>query len=228
MNYGYIRVSTNEVDKNNQLEALKKVALKRKIKMKFLEDTISSGEPFEKRKISTLINDCQEGDAIFVAELSRFARNTEEMLMISRVCLEKGISLEILNPALVFDESIATKAIITVMGLTAELERHFIRTRTQTAINLRKEALAKDGFFLNVRGERVYHLGAKKGRYQQLKLEKLADKVLEYKLLKLNNTAIGKLLGVTRITVQRFVDRYPIRNGKYVKLPENYKKDNLK
>jgi DNA invertase Pin-like site-specific DNA recombinase len=51
--------------------------------------------------------------------------------MISRICLEQGISLEILNPALKFDDSIATKAVIIVMGLASEIERHFIRTRTR-------------------------------------------------------------------------------------------------
>jgi hypothetical protein len=45
------------------------------------------------------------------------------------------------------------------------------------------------------KGEKVYQLGAKKGRYQKLKLEAKAGKVLEYRKLKLSNTAIGKLLG---------------------------------
>ena len=222
MIYGYIRVSTNEIDKNNQVKVLKAIALQRNIAINLVEDTVSSGKPYEKRKISKLIDDCGEGDTIIVAELSRFARNTEEMLMISRICLAKGIALEILNPAIKFDESIATKAIITVMGLTSEIERHFIRSRTTTALNIRKELIATQGYFLNKLGHKVYQLGAKKGRYQQLKLERDAGKVLEYRNLKLNNTAIGKLLNTSRITVQRFLDRDPIKQGKYVKNPPNF------
>jgi DNA invertase Pin-like site-specific DNA recombinase len=112
--YGYLRGSTGDIDKNNQRDAINKVAKSRNIKIDYIEDTVSSGKPYAKRGISKLINRCNKGDSIIVAEVSRFARNTEEMLMISRICLEQGISLEILNPALKFDDSIATKAVIIV------------------------------------------------------------------------------------------------------------------
>jgi DNA invertase Pin-like site-specific DNA recombinase len=96
--YGYLRGSTGDIDKNNQKDAISKVAKSRNIKIEYIEDTVSSGKPYAKRGISNLIDECNKGDSIIVAEVSRFARNTEEMLMISRICLEQGISLEILNP----------------------------------------------------------------------------------------------------------------------------------
>ena len=219
MNYGYLRGSTGDIDKNNQRDAIAKVAKERGLDMEYVEDTISSGKPYAKRGISKLIDKCKEGDSITVAEVSRFARNTEEMLMISRICMEKGVALEILNPALKFDESIATKAVIIVMGLASEIERHFIRTRTRQSLAIRKELIEKNGYFLNKQGEKVYALGAKKGRYQKLKLEKVADKVLKYRNLKLTNVAIGKLLSCDRISVDRFLKRFPIKNGMYVKAP---------
>ena len=219
MNYGYLRGSTGDIDKNNQRDAIAKVAKERGLDIEYVEDTISSGKPYAKRGISKLIDKCEKGDSIIVAEVSRFARNTEEMLMISRICLEKGVALEILNPALKFDESIATKAVIIVMGLASEIERHFIRTRTRQSLAIRKELIEKNGFFLNKQGEKVYALGAKKGRYQKLKLEKVADKVLKYRNLKLTNVAIGKLLSCDRISVDRFLKRFPIKNGLYVKAP---------
>lgn len=219
MNYGYLRGSTGDIDKNNQRDAIAKVAKERGLDMEYVEDTISSGKPYAKRGISKLIDKCKEGDSITVAEVSRFARNTEEMLMISRICMEKGVALEILNPALKFDESIATKAVIIVMGLASEIERHFIRTRTRQSLAIRKELIEKNGYFLNKQGEKVYALGAKKGRYQKLKLEKVADKVLKYRNLKLTNVAIGKLLSCDRISVDRFLKRFPIKNGIYVKAP---------
>jgi DNA invertase Pin-like site-specific DNA recombinase len=69
------------------------------------------------------------------------------------------------NPALKFDDSIATKAVIIVMGLASEIERHFIRTRTRQSLAIRKELIEKQGYFLNKKGEKVYQLGAKKGRF---------------------------------------------------------------
>ena len=223
--YGYMRASTGDIDKANQKDAIAKVALSRSIDIDYIEDTVSSGKKYEERKISKLIKQCKSGDTIIVAELSRFARNTEEMLMISRICMESGINLEILNPALKFDDSITTKAMITVMGLASEIERHFIKSRTGIALQIRKELLLKQGFFLNKHGEKVYELGAKKGRYQQLKLEPKAGEVLKYRKLGLNNAAIAKLLGVDRITVQRFLARYPIKNSAYVKPPKGFKQE---
>ncbi len=217
--YGYLRGSTGDIDKENQKLAIETVAKVRGLKIKYMEDTVSSGKPYEKRKIKGLIDSCHKGDLIIVAEMSRFARNTEEMLMISRICLERGISLEILNPALKFDDSIATKAMVTVIGLASEIERHFIKTRTRTALMHRKELLEKQGYFLNKQGEKVYELGAKKGRYQKLKLESKAGIVLKYANLKLNHTAISKLVGTDAITVARFLKRFPIKGGKYVKPP---------
>ena len=125
--YGYMRASTGDIDKANQKDAIAKVAVSRNIDIDYIEDTVSSGKKYEERKISKLIKQCESGDTIIVAELSRFARNTEEMLMISRICMEGGINLEILNPALKFDDSITTKAMITVMGLASEIERHVIK-----------------------------------------------------------------------------------------------------
>jgi len=221
--YGYLRGSTGVIDKENQQDAIAKIATARDLKITYIEDTVSSGKEYAKRKISTLIKQCNKGDSIIVAELSRFARNTEEMLMISRICLEKGINLEILNPALKFDDSIATKALITVMGLASEMERHFIRSRTQQSLDRRKEEITKNGYFVNKQGVKVYALGAKKGRYQALKLEPRAKEVLKYKALKLNNTSIARLMQVSRITVDRFLKRYPVKGGEFVKLPPSLK-----
>ncbi len=217
--YGYVRGSNGAIDKDNQIDAINKIANARSLDIEYIEDTVSSGKTYEQRKISKLIKKCIKGDTIIVAELSRFARNTEEMLMISRVCLEDGINLEILNPSLKFDDSIATKALITVMGLANEMERHFIKSRTKMSLARRKEEIAEKGFFINKQGEKVYALGAKKGRYQALKLEPQAKQVLHYKSLGLNHTAIGKLFKCSRITVDRFLKRYPIKKGVYIKNP---------
>jgi len=223
MIYGYLRGSTGAIDKNNQRNAIDKIATARGIKIEYVEDTVSSGKPYAKRKISNLVKQCKRGDKIIVAELTRFARNVEEMLMIARLCLEKGIELEILNPAMLIDESISSKAMLTIMGLAGEMERHFIKMRTRQSLQVRKEAIEKNGFFINKVGEKVFSLGAKKGRYQQLKLEPQADLVLKYRNKKLNNTAVSKLLDCNRLTVERFLKRFPIKHGKYVNPPLSLK-----
>lgn len=210
MNYGYLRGSTGLIDKENQRKSIDKIALERDINIMYVEDTVSSGKKYEERQISTLINQCKSGDLIIVAELSRFARDTEETLKIGRIALEKGINLEIINPSIKFDDSIATKAIITVMGLSAEMERHFIKSRTILALQSRKELLKTQNFFLNKKGEKVFQLGAVKGQSQKLMTQKMSSEIIKYTNLGMSKTAICKFLKISRGSLYRYLDRYPV------------------
>ncbi len=220
MNYGYIRGSTGDVDKENQRKTISAIAKKRGLKINFIEDTVSSGKSFEQRQISTLIEQARKDDLILVAELSRFARDTEETLKIGRLALEKGINLEILNPSIRFDNSIATKAIITVMGLSSEMERYFIKSRTRISLQHRKELIKKNGFFRNKDGEKVYQLGAKKGKKQTLKLEPKKEIIYDYLSKGLSKVSICKLLSnekdgkISRGALDRFLKRFPFDGQK--------------
>lgn len=216
MNYGYLRGSTGEIDKENQRLAIQNLAEKRGLKISFIEDTVSSGKPYEERQISTLIEQATRGDLIIVAELSRFARDTEETLKIGRIALEKGLELEIINPSIRFDNSIATKAIITVMGLSAEMERHFIRSRTKISLQTRKELIKKQGYFMNKKGERVEQLGATKGKPQKLKTEAIAKDIYKYIEKGLNKTDVAKMVNISRGALDRFLKRYPPSENKAV------------
>jgi DNA invertase Pin-like site-specific DNA recombinase len=82
---------------------------------------------------------------------------------------------------------------------------------------VRREAIKKQGYFISKSGDKVYSMGAKAGVQQPMKLEKDKDKVLKYVNLGLNKTAIGILLKVSRITVSKFLKRYPIENGEYTR-----------
>jgi hypothetical protein len=58
-------------------------------------------------------------------------------------------------------------------------------------------------------------IGAKKGKLQKLKLEKKAEEVLKYVNLELSRVAMSKLLKCNRLTVNKFLERFPIKDGKY-------------
>jgi DNA invertase Pin-like site-specific DNA recombinase len=209
MIYGYLRGSTGEVDTNNQKEKIKKYCLENKVDCVFVEDTISSGKPYEKRKISSLIENAGIGDTIIVAELSRFARNTEETLMIARISLEKKINLIILNPMMKFDDAITTKAILTIMGLSAEMERYFIKTRTKIAFDIRKKQIQDKGYFTTREGAKRTNLGTERGSKKELRLFEERKQIYKYLDKKLPKASICKLIECTRPTLNKFLKRHP-------------------
>jgi len=222
MNYAYIRGSMGTIDKNNQIKSIEAYAKKQGIEVNIIEDTVSSSKAYEKRKISTLIDQASKGDTILCAELSRFARDTEETLMIARLALEKGIQVEILNPYSKLDDSMMTKAALTIMGLANEWERHFIKSRTKIKRQQQKEEyLANEkkygknkGYYLSKTGKKIYSMGAPKGKPQRLKLESKKNKIYTLMDKGLSKTAIRQLIAddgkiISKGALERFLERFP-------------------
>jgi DNA invertase Pin-like site-specific DNA recombinase len=214
--YGYLRGSNGTIDLNNQMKKIIDFGGHGDLKDNFISDVVSSRSPLQERGISRLIEDCERGDKIIVAELSRLARNTEETLAIVRLCREKGIELKILDPDVDFTNELSSEIVITVLGLVGQMERHFISQRTRQSLKTRRDLIAKNGFFISKEGKKIYSIGAKKGVPQKLKLDKDRDMVLKYINLGLNKTAIAKLLRVNRVSVTSFLKRHPIKDGAYI------------
>ena len=214
--YGYLRGSNKNVDKNNQQYKISKVARNEKIKIDYIEDTISSTKPFEKRKIFDLVQKCEQGDTIIVSEISRLARNTEQTLAICRMCVEKGVTVRILNPEMTFSNDLNSTAVFTLFGLIAEMEGAFIKARVNAGLDAKKAQLKKDGFFISKAGKKITSLGAPKGGQRSLKLEKDHDKILDMYNKGLTKRAISQMVGCHPESVTTFLKRYPIVNGKYV------------
>lgn len=214
--YGYLRGSNGTIDLNNQRKKIIDFGGHGDLKDNFISDVVSSRSPLQERGISGLIEECERGDKIIVAELSRLARNTEETLAIVRLCREKGIELKILDPEVDFTNELSAEIVITVLGLVGQMERHFISQRTRQSLKTRRDLIAKNGFFISKQGEKIYSIGAKKGVKQKLKLDKDRDLVLKYVNLGLNKTAIAKLLNVNRVSVTSFLKRHQIKDGAYI------------
>ena len=93
-----------------------------------------------------------------------------------------------------------SKITATILGLAAEIERDFISMRT-------KEALAKR----KAGGKR---LGRPRGsRARQYKLDEKRSEIERYLKLKINSTAIAKLVGVSRPTLRTWLSRQRLEDG---------------
>ena len=186
--FAYLRVSTDDQDVANQRHGVVRYCQDKKLLAPvFIEDTSSGRTDWRARPLGQLITGAGQGDVIVVSEVSRLARSTLQVLEISRECIERGVSLHVAKNGIVFDDTMQSKIVATVLGLVAEIERDFISART-------KEALAK-------RKAEGVKLGRPTGPAKTMRLDKYADKIDDYLAKKIDKRAIAKLLDVSPNTL---------------------------
>lgn len=193
MNYGYIRISTDkQTTENQRYEILKFTAIKQFNIEEWIEETISSTKKLEIRKFGELLNRMQKGDVLVVSELSRLGRNLMQIMKILHDCMEKDVMVYTVKENYELGNNINSKVLAFAFGLSAEIERNLISQRT-------KEALAR-------RKAEGKILGRPKGsRSQMRKLTGKEDEIKSLMTKKISYSAIGRILGVHRITVSSFI-----------------------
>ncbi|MCE1240742.1 MAG: recombinase family protein [Azonexaceae bacterium] len=191
----YLRVSTSAQDTQNQLHGIHQYCKERGIEPDtVVEDTASGSVAWSSRKIGELLSSADKGDVLLVAEVSRLARSTLQVLEILRFASERQVSVVIVKNGLTFDNSMQSKITATILGLAAEIERDFISMRT-------KEALAK-------RKASGKQLGRPQGALaKSYKLDEKRSEIERYQKIGINQTAIAKLVGVSRPTLRTWVIR---------------------
>jgi DNA invertase Pin-like site-specific DNA recombinase len=156
-------------------------------------DTVSGKVEWEKREIGKLLARCVPGDVLVVAEISRLARSTLQVLEIMKTAASAEVAIHVVKNAMVMNGSMQSKIYATIFGLAAEIERDFISQRT-------REGLARckaDGIVL----------GRPHGVAKKLALDVQAKKIDEYLELKLNKRALAKLLDVSPNTLYEWLRR---------------------
>ena len=193
MKYGYIRISTDkQTTENQRFEILKFAHLKNIVIDEWIEETISSTKRLDVRKFGNLLQRMQKGDILIVSELSRMGRNLMQIMKILHDCMEKDVMVYTVKENYELGNNINSKVLAFAFGLSAEIERNLISQRT-------KEALAR-------RKAEGQTLGRPKGSRSQIR--KLTGKENEIQALinkKISYSAIGRILGVHRLTVSAFV-----------------------
>lgn len=193
MIYGYIRVSTDKQTVENQRYEINQFCDRQEMVIeKWIEETISGAKNVEDRKLGKLLKQMKKGDILICSELSRLGRNLLMIMGILNECMNKDIQVWTIKDSYRLGSDINSKVLAFAFGLSAEIERNLISQRT-------KEALARK------RAEGVV-LGRPKGRKssktkltgQEQKIKELLDKKVSY-------SAIGRILGVHRLTVSAFV-----------------------
>ena len=193
MIYGYIRVSTDKQTVENQRYEINQFCDRQEMVIeKWIEETISGAKNVEDRKLGKLLKRMKKGDILICSELSRLGRNLLMIMGILNECMNKDIQVWTIKDNYRLGSDINSKVLAFAFGLSAEIERNLISQRT-------KEALARK------RAEGVV-LGRPKGRKSvKTKLTGQEQKIKELLSKKVSYSAIGRILGVHRLTVSAFV-----------------------
>jgi DNA invertase Pin-like site-specific DNA recombinase len=196
MIYGYLRVSTDEQDSNNQkLGVCKKAeSLGLSVDDWIIDDGISGTKEPEKRLLGKLMKKLQKGDVIITSELSRLGRKLFMIMRILEFCMLHDVKVYTVKDGYELGDNIQSKVLAFAFGIAAEIERDMISQRT-------KEALARK------RLEGVI-LGRPKGRRTSPDKLKLSSKtVLINALLNegVSQRKIAKICKVDRNTLARFL-----------------------
>lgn len=209
INYGYLRVSTDKQDLDNQRHVILDYANRSGLNgIAFIDDTVSTKKPLEKRKIFSLINKtAQAGDSVLVSEVSRLGRNTLEVLNLSKIAIERKINLIIVKQNIYFDNSIQNKIYLVVLGLVAEIERDFIQERTKSALAARKAQIDKYGHFISKAGNKRKALGNPVGSRYRSSIQGNRTQILSLLRTGVNKMDVCRIIGTSAPTLERWLKR---------------------
>ena len=132
MKIGYVRVSTKEQNTARQEELMKLLGVDRV----YIEKM--SGKDTERPFLQEMMNFVREGDSVVVESISRFARNTKDLLELTEELNNKHVQF-ISQKENIDTNTPAGKFMLTIFGAVAELEREYIRQRQKEGIEIAKQ-----------------------------------------------------------------------------------------
>lgn len=127
MKIGYIRISTT--DQNTARQEL----LMEQLGVDEVYIDRMSGKNTNRPELQKMMEYVRRGDTVIVESISRFARNTRDLLELAEQLSSKGV--EFVSKKEAIDTTTPTgKFMLTVFGAVAELEREYILQRQREGI----------------------------------------------------------------------------------------------
>lgn len=132
MKIGYIRVNTEEQNTARQEVLLQELG----VDEVFIDK--ASGKNADRPELTRMMNYVRRGDTVIVESISRFARNTRDLLDLVERLTEKQV--EFVSRKEAIDTTTPTgKFMLTVFAAVAELEREYILQRQREGIAIAKQ-----------------------------------------------------------------------------------------
>ncbi len=197
-NVAYLRVSTDRQDVDNQRYGILEYANQHHINdLSFFEDTASGKIKWQRRKLGEILSQLAVGDTLLFSEVSRIGRSTLQVLEVLEHCISHNINVHIVKQNMIFDGSMQSKIIATVLSMAAEIERDFISMRTKEALAVRKKA----GIIL----------GRPKGPAANTKLDKHRAQIQDFINKGVSKRSIAKIIECAPSTLYDYVSRKSIK-----------------
>jgi DNA invertase Pin-like site-specific DNA recombinase len=140
MIYGYIRVSTDQQDTDNQ-----KIGINDKAKLLGVsinewisDDGISGAKEPEDRLLGKLLKKIKQDDVIIASEISRLGRKLFMVMRILEHCMKIGVKVYTVKDGYELGDNIQSKVLAFAFGLAAEIERQMIQMRTKEGLANKK------------------------------------------------------------------------------------------
>ncbi len=132
MKIGYIRISSADQNTARQEVLMQELG----VEQVYIDRM--SGKNTDRPELKRMMTFVREGDTVIVESISRFARNTRDLLDLVEQLTVKQV--EFVSKKEAIDTSTPTgKVMLTVFGAVAELEREYILQRQREGIAIAKQ-----------------------------------------------------------------------------------------
>ncbi|RJR30449.1 MAG: resolvase [Desulfobacteraceae bacterium] len=194
---GYIRVSTDKQDTENQRHEILKMANEERVTgIEFTEETVSGRKSWKDRKLHGLIEELGSEDILIVAELSRLGRSMLEIMEILSIATQKRVKVYAVKGGWKLDGSMQAKIMAMVLAMAAEIERDLISQRTKAALATKREQGVK--------------LGRPRGPGKS-KLDSHREEILELLTLGLARKRVAKKFGTNPANLYKWLRQRNIK-----------------
>jgi DNA invertase Pin-like site-specific DNA recombinase len=202
LTYGYLRVSTDRQDENNQKIGVDEKAKRLGVKINeyIIDHGVSGKKEPDKRELGALLKKLKSGDLIIASELSRLGRSLYMVMRILEYCMKNSVRVVTVKDNYELGDNIQSKVLAFAFSLAAEIEWDMTSRRIREALARKKAAGAI--------------LGRPRGRKSSR--VKLSGHEKEIKMLLSKNTSkstISRIYGVDKKTVYAFIKRENIKSS---------------
>ena len=132
----YQRVSSQKQKLQHQKHELTQFAKQNNITIdRWVEETISSRKPLEKRLLGQLLQELKPNDILITTEISRLGRSLLEVMKILENCLSKGCKIYTVKEKYKLGNDIQSQVMAFAFSLSAQIERNLISQRTKCSLD---------------------------------------------------------------------------------------------
>ena len=165
--YAYYRHSTDKQDERQQLNTIKAYTEANDITVNEVCGESEHGDvDYTKRELGSLIERCNEGDIIIASEASRLSRSMDVSFSLIRLVKEKNIFIHIVSEGFILsrDGNEMQYLQMFISASAAEKELKHNRSRTKSALMIRKALIDENGGFVSKSGNWCTKLGNPTGK----------------------------------------------------------------